>query len=458
MGIFNKNTGGFMDEIRCDEPSYLIWKWHPVGSQKGANRRENAIRWGSSLRVRDGSVAAFVYHQKDGTYQDFIEGPYDQIIKTANLPVLASIVGLAYDGGTPFQAEVYFINLAQVVQVRFGVPFFDVYDPRFLDFGVPVAARGTITFGIKDYRQFIKLHRLDEFDLDAFKAQVRDAVTRYVKAAVANAPADLGIPLVQIERGLARVHDAVEPQIRERLSSDFGVEVSGVDISAIELDKASDGYRQLMSVTRDVEQATVQAQAEINIKNLRDQQRINAENLEEILRAQREEAQRAQRMATETANIGAFQLEKQAEVGVAGANALSQMGASGATEMNGGSSGGFDPAAMMAGMAVGGAVGQNVAGMMNSMMGGLGDQAAQPGASVPPPVPQADYHVAVNGAATGPFSIALLVQMAAAGTLTRDSLVWKQGMAEWRRAGNVDELASVFGGASAGMPPIPPTA
>ena len=459
MDVFDLNAGGLMDEIRCDEPSYLIWKWRPAGSQKGAGRRENAIRWGSSLRVRDGSVAAFVYHQKDGTYQDFIEGPYDQILKTANLPVLASIVGLAYDGGTPFQAEVYFINLAQVVQVRFGVPFFDVYDPRFLDFGVPVAARGTITFVIKDYRQFIKLHRLDEFDLDAFKAQVRDAVTRYVKAAVANAPADLGIPLVQIERGLAKIHDAVEPQIRERLSNDFGVEVSGVDISAVELDKTSDGYRQLMSVTRDVEQATVQAQAEVNIKNLHDQQRINAENLEETLRVQREEAQRAQRMATETANIGAFQLEKQAEVGVAGANALGQMGANGATEMGGGSGGGFDPAAMMAGMAVGGAVGQNVAGMMGGMMGGLGGQAAQPGVQVPPPVPQVGYHVAVNGAAAGPFSPALLAQMAAAGTITRDSLVWKRGMAEWRRAGDVDELASVFGGgAPAGMPPIPPTA
>lgn len=448
-----------MDQIRCDESNYLIWKWHPAGSQKGANRRENAIRWGSSLRVRDGSVAAFVYHQKDGTYQDFIEGPYDQIIKTANLPVLASIVGLAYDGGTPFQAEVYFINLAQVVQVRFGVPFFDVYDPRFLDFGVPVAARGTITFGIKDYRQFIKLHRLDEFDLDAFKAQVRDAVTRYVKAAVANAPSDLGTPVVQLERGLAKIHEIVEPQIKERLSSDFGVGVSGVDISAIELDKTSDGYRQLMSVTRDVERATVQAQTEVNIKNLHDQQCINAENLEETLRVQREEAQRAQRMATETANIGAFQLEKQAEVGVAGANALGQMGANGATEMGGGSGGGFDPVAMMAGMAVGGAVGQNVAGMMNGMMGGLGGQTTQPGIQVPPPVPQVGYHVAVNGAATGPFSPVLLAQMAAAGTFTRDSLVWKQGMAEWHRAGDVDELAPVFcGGAPAGMPPIPPTA
>ena len=131
--LFSKlKSGGFMDEIRCDEPSYLIWKWRPSGSQPGSNR-ENAIRWGSSLRVKDGEVAVFVYKQKDGVMQDFIVGPFDQIIKTANFPVLASIVGLAYEDGTPFQAEVYFINLARIVQVKFGVPFFDVYNPRFLD-------------------------------------------------------------------------------------------------------------------------------------------------------------------------------------------------------------------------------------------------------------------------------------------------------------------------------------
>ena len=120
MAFFDKNnrTGGFMDEIRCDEPSYLIWKWHPSGSQLGENNRENSIRWGSSLRVKDGEVAVFVYKQKDGTLQDFIVGPYDEIIKTSNFPILASIVGLAYEGGTPFQAEVYFINLAQIIQIH----------------------------------------------------------------------------------------------------------------------------------------------------------------------------------------------------------------------------------------------------------------------------------------------------------------------------------------------------
>ena len=460
MGLLER-AGGFTDEIRCDETEYLIWKWHPRGSRKGVNAREDAIRWGSSLRVRDGSVAAFVYNKKDGSYQDFIEGPCDQILKTANLPVLANIVGLAYDGGTPFQAEVYFINLAQIVQIRFGVPYFDVFDQRFPDFGVPFAVRGTLTFRISDYRQFIKLHRLDEFDLDTFKQQIKDAIVRYVKDAVANSPVDLNLPVIQLERALAKVHDRVEPQIGARLAEKFGVEVSGFDISAIEPDKTSDGYRQLMAVTRDVEARTVQAQTEASIKDIRDQQRINVENLEESLRIQREEVQRAQRMATETANIGAFQIEKQSEVGVAGANALGQMGANGATEIGGpsggadGGAGWFDPAAMMAGMAVGGAVGQNIAGMMNGMMGGLSGQTPV-GAPVPPPVPQASYHVAVNGTVTGPFDMVVLAQMAAAGQLTRESLVWKPGMREWSAAGSVVELSCLFvAGSASGMPPVP---
>ena len=440
MALFdrNKRKGGFMDEIRCDEPSYLIWKWHPAGAQLGEGNRENAIRWGSSLRVKDGEVAVFVYKQKNGTMQDFIEGPFDQVLKTANLPVLASIVGLAYEGGTPFQAEVYFINLAKIVQIKFGVPFFDVYDPRFEDFGVPVAVRGTVSFGISNYREFIKLHRLNNFSLDDFQKQIRDAVCRYVKDCVANAPAAHSIPVVQIESKTAQINDAIEYDISERLKESFGVLVSGVDISAIEIDKASDGYRQLMAVTKDI--ATAKTQAE-------------TADYVERLRIQREEGQYAQHKQTQSANLGAFQVEKQAEVGVAGAQALGQMGANGAGDVNiGGSSDGtgFNMAAMMASMAVGGAVGQNIAGTMNKMMGGI-QQPVQSGMT-PPPIPTAVYHVAVNGQATGPFDATTLAQMVASGQLTANSLVWKNGMAQWAKAGTVDELKNLLAN---GMPPIP---
>ena len=454
MSLFDrrKRNGGFMDEIRCDEPSYLIWKWHPAGVQLGEGNRENAIRWGSSLRVKDGEVAVFVYSQGNGIMQEYIEGPCDMILNTANLPILASIVGLAYEGGTPFQAEVYFINLARIIQVKFGVPFFDVYDPRFADFGVPVAVRGTVSFSIADYREFIKLHRLSNFNFDDFQRQIRDAVNRYVKDCVANAPASHNIPVIQIETKTSQINDAVEYDISERLKENFGVTVSGIDIGAIEIDKSSEGYRQLMSVTKELAGATAKAEAEARIKDIAAKQRIEAENYEETLRIQREEGQYAQHKQTQSANFAAFQVEKQAEVGVAGANALGQMGANGAGNVNlGGGGDGFNMAAMMANMAVGGAVGQNIAGAMNNMMGGINQQTAT--GAVPPPIPTVAFHVAVNGQATGPFDISVLAQMATSGQPTADSLVWKSGMAQWAKAGTVDELKNLF----STMPPIPPT-
>ena len=440
MALFNKEkAGGFMDEIRCDEPSYLIWKWHPAGSQQGKNHRENAIRWGSSLRVKDGEVAVFVYRQENGAMQDFIIGPYDQAIKTANLPVLASIVGMAYDGGTPFQAEIYFVNLAQIIQVRFGVPFFDIYDPRFSDFGVPVAVRGTISFKINDYRQFIKLNRLVDFNLEDFQKQIRDAVIRYVKGVVANIPFEDNIPLVQIETKTAKITDTVERQVSERLKADFGVTATGVDIGAIEIDRTSDGYRQLMAVTKNVTSARVQAETEDYV---------------ERLRIQREEGQYAMHKQTQSSNLGAFQVEKQAEVGIAGAKALGEMGANGAGGIQlGGEGMGFNHVEMMAGMAVGGAVGRNVASIMGGIMGGV-NQPTQQTDIIPPPIPNITYYVAVNEKAAGPFDINVLTQMALMGQVSADTLVWKAGMSSWAKAESVVELQGLFADE---VPPIPPT-
>lgn len=446
MGLFRKNkAGGFMDEIRCDEPSYLIWKWHPKGSQIGNNNRENAIRWGSSLRVKEGEVAVFVYNQGNGIMQEYIEGPYDQIIETQNLPVLASIIGLSYKGGTPFQAEIYYINLARVIQIPFAVPYFDLYDPRFLDFGVPTAVRGKITFSIADYREFIMIHRLMNFDLNTFQIQIRDAVTRYVKDIVMNATSEKNIPVVQIEREINRINESVESNVKERFLKDFAVNITAVDINAIEVDKTSDGYMQLKRVTQDVTTATVQAQTEVNIKNIQDTQRINTENIEDTLRIQREEAQYAQRKQTESANYAAYQMEKQAEVGIAGAYALGQMGTNGATEMSGSV---MNPAGMMAGMAMGGAIGQNMAGMMAGMMNGV--QQNNNGVA-PPPVTKSTFYVAVNGQSTGPFDIHVLNQMVSAGSMTKETLVWKQGMESWAQAETVQEIQGIFGN----VPPIP---
>lgn len=227
----------------------------------------------------------------------------------------------------------------------------------------------------------------------------------------------------------------VEYDLAERLKENFGVLVSGVDIGAIEIDKSSEGYHQLMTVTKNI--AAVKIEAE-------------TQDYMERLRIHREEEQYAAHKQTQTVNIGAFQVEKQADVGIAGAQALGQMGANGTGNVNlGDSADGFNMAAMMASMTIGSAVGRNIADAMNPMTGSMGQ--STPAGVTPPPIPPAAYYVAVNSKAIGPFELSILAQMASSGQLTADSLVWKNGMSQWEKAKAVDELKGLF----SVMPPIP---
>ena len=445
MGLFGKKSeGGLMDVIRCDEQEYLVWKWRPSG-EANSTKKENAIRFGSSLRVKDGELAVFVYKQKDGENQDFIIGPHDQTIKTANFPILTSVVGSAFGGASPFQAEIYFMNLSGNVQIRFGIPYFDVFDPRFLDFAVPMAVRGTLTFNITDYKGFIKLNRLINFELDDFKKQIKDAVTKYIKAVVTNIPADNGMPVLQMERKILEINDLVAKYLGTRLETDFGVNMKGLDIANLEVDKEAEGYAELRKVTAEQTTKTVGAQTDVNIKNLQDTQEINATNMEETLRIQREEAQRAQKLQTEGQNISVHQLNQQTEVAKTAAESLGKMGSGG-----GSGGGGMDPGSMMASMAMGGAVGQGMAGSIGGMMSGMNQEKQTP----PPPPPQAQYNISIGGQQTGPFAWEQLQQMVQSGQITKDTHVWKQGMAGWELAGNVQELSSLFGA----VPPPPPPA
>lgn len=467
MGWFGKkddgpkvNEGGFMDVIRCDESNYMMWKWRPAGQAANTTKRENAIRYGSSLRVKQGEVAVFVYHQKDGTMQDFIEGPYDGTIKAANFPILASLVGLFFGGDSPFQAEIYFINLAGLTQAKFGIPYFGVSDPRLQDLSIDVAVRGTLTYSIKDYKNFISLHRLQEFDIEDFKNQIKSAITRYVKSAVTNVPYDFGIPVGQMERKIDDVNDAVASKIKGRLENEYGVAFVSLDIDEIEIDKTCPEWKQFQALTTQQQAKVTVANADAQAKNIADMQAMNAQNMAETMRIQREAMERQATLATESQFLQAHALDQQTKVAMAGAEALGQMGAGGAMNMG---SGGFNPAAMMTGMAMGGAIGQNMTNMMGNMMGGLNQNPMgmgtpqMGGAPVPPPPPvQSMYNVAVNGQTTGPFDLATLGQMISNGQFTKDSMVWKNGMAGWAAAGTVSELSVLFAPAVPPAPPVPP--
>ncbi len=75
--------------------------------------------------------------------------------------------------------------------------------------------------------------------------------------------------------------------------------------------------------------------------------------------------------------------------------------------------------------------------------------------NVPPPPPVMQYFISVNGQQQGPFNVDVLKQMIAQGQITKETYVWKQGMSGWSAAGEVPEVAVLFG-ATPPPPPPPP--
>jgi len=67
-----------------------------------------------------------------------------------------------------------------------------------------------------------------------------------------------------------------------------------------------------------------------------------------------------------------------------------------------------------------------------------------PPSGMPPPLPEVNYFVAVNGQPSGPHISAMLRQLVADGQLTGQTMVWKQGMANWLPASQVAELQDLF--------------
>jgi len=421
MALFgNKSDGGLMDVIRCDEQEYLVWKWRPSGSAN-TTKKENSIRFGSSLRVKDGELAVFVYQQKDGSMQDFITGPVDETIKTANFPILTSIVGSAFGGSSPFQAEIYFINLSGNVQIKFGIPYFDVFDPRFMDLGVPCAVRGTITFNVTEYKNFIKLNRLINFELDDFKNQIKDFFVRKAKSVILNIPTEASIPVMQLERKIDEISDFIQTKLKTAMQEDFGVNLKRIDVSAIELDKEHSHYLQLKKSTADQQTKFVDAKTDIEITNL-----------DEMTRIQRKDTE----LGVEGKNFAVHQLNQQTDVLKTAAENLGEMG-----NVNLGGGGGLNPAGLMMGMGIGGAMGNQMGGMMTNLN------------KTPPPPPVLAYHISLSGQQSGPYNLEQLKQFAQSGQFTKNHHVWKDGMAGWELATNVQDLATVF----SVVPPPPPT-
>lgn len=160
-----------------------------------------------------------------------------------------------------------------LMQIKFAVPFFDVFDPRFENYGVPVAIRGSIT---------VKTDKLkSDAEVDQFKQMITNSTKKYVKGVVANCPETNQIPVVKMDKMILKISELIESMVSNRIAKEFDVLVTALDVGEIEIDKTSPGYNSLLKVTQELEEkqkinesqiqndvARAKADAEIdNLKN-----------------------------------------------------------------------------------------------------------------------------------------------------------------------------------------------
>lgn len=105
------------------------------------------------------------------------------------------------------------------------------------------------------------------------------------------------------------------------------------------------------------------------------------------------------------------------------------------------------------GLGAGITFGQQMAGAMAG--GAAANPVVQPSAVAPPVLPaNVSFHVALknNTVQAGPFPLSAFPEKIASGEVTKQSLVWKPGMAGWAAADTVAEFQQLF---AAAPPPLP---
>jgi len=366
MGLLDKIRGEFIDIIEWTDSSgdTMVYRF---------DRRDNEIKMGAKLTVREGQTAVFI--NKGQLADVFKPGMYT--LETDNMPILSTLLGWKHGFHSPFKAEVYFVSTRRFTNLKWGTKH--PITLRDADFGpVRLRAFGTYVIKVTNPGAFIKeiVGTDGHFTTDEITDQLRNLII----SRFADIIGESKIPVLDLAANYDELGEFVTGKIKDDFAN-YGLDVTKMLVENISLPEA-------------VEQA----------------------------------------------------LDKRSSMGVIGN--LDQY-----TKFQ--TANAMEEAAKNPGGMAGGGMGMGMGFAMANQMGqSMGPQAQQPPSATPPPLPQtSQFHVAIDGKQSGPFDTSALKQHVQSGKLTRETLVWRQGMASWTAAGQVEELTNLFG---AVPPPLPP--
>jgi membrane protease subunit (stomatin/prohibitin family) len=348
------------------------------------------LRLGTQLVVNTSQKAFFVKGGK--IFDEFDSGT--TTLKSGNIPLLNKLINLPFGGDSPFQAEVWYVNLISKLDNKWGTPTpIQLEDPKYSVI-VPVRAFGQFGMSIENPRKFLEslVGNMSDFSTNKVVEYFKGKVISSFTSAIGRKIVLEGISVLQMHVLLDDLSEYCKEKIKEEFSR-YGIRIENFYIMSINVPEDDP------SVIKLKEAKDLAARVNIAGKDI-----YHADRSYDVL------------------------------------NQAAQ---------NQGSLGGT----MGAGMGLG--IGFGIGNQMGNMAGNMnfGQNQQQSGMSAPPPPPtQTKYFVLINNQQNGPFTIDTIRLMISQNQINRDTLVWKDGMAQWGKITDQNDLRHLFGA----VPPPPP--
>ncbi len=212
--------------LKYDGPNnVLVWKWRTSNNSS----REEELRLGTQLVVNQSQEACFI---KGGQLLD-VFGPGTHTLSTKNLPILSSLLGLAFGGDSPFKAEVYYINKTVSMDSKFGLIPFNMIEPNF-KVPIPVTSRGSFALAVKDAKIFLNkiVGTVTDFETRTLAQYFRGVIIENVKNAITKIAKEQQLSPLELESIVYEVANAVKGLMADTIA-DYGLELKLFNIEAI---------------------------------------------------------------------------------------------------------------------------------------------------------------------------------------------------------------------------------
>jgi membrane protease subunit (stomatin/prohibitin family) len=205
-----------------------VVEWRDVTGEQIVHRWPDSgpgdIRLGSQLVVRESQAAVFF---RDGKALDTFE-PGRHTLTTLNLPLLGTLVNLVM-GQTPFQAEVYFINMKIHTGLKWGTPQPIIFRDTELA-TVRLRSFGSYTMRVANPQLFVNAVVGTERVYD------QDALGDWIRGFIISRFTDTLGQVMQTVLDLPKVYEELGVAVKARVGEDFtryGLELVDFLIEAI---------------------------------------------------------------------------------------------------------------------------------------------------------------------------------------------------------------------------------